>query len=73
MAQQQQSDAPSAAECQEMFNAADIDNDGILSRDELASSEDSATSIKLTKVSPTCPRANFCRTAPANRLVAFAD
>jgi hypothetical protein len=40
VAQQLQSDAPSAAECQEMFKAADINNDGILSRDELASSED---------------------------------
>jgi Ca2+-binding EF-hand superfamily protein len=39
-AQQQQSESPSAAECQELFKAADVDNNGSLSRDELASSED---------------------------------
>jgi Ca2+-binding EF-hand superfamily protein len=37
---QQQSDGPTAAECQAMFKAADIDNNGVLSREELASSED---------------------------------
>jgi hypothetical protein len=29
-----------AAECQEMFKAADINNDDVLSREELATSED---------------------------------
>jgi Ca2+-binding EF-hand superfamily protein len=31
---------PTAAECQAMFKTADLNNDGVLSKEELASSED---------------------------------
>jgi Ca2+-binding EF-hand superfamily protein len=38
----QQSEGMSAQECQSMFKAADLNNDGKLTRDELASSQDLA-------------------------------
>jgi Ca2+-binding EF-hand superfamily protein len=40
--QGQQSQGMSAQECQSMFKAADLNNDGKLTRDELASSQDLA-------------------------------
>jgi hypothetical protein len=58
-AQQQQSDGPTAAECQAMFKAADIDNDGVLSREELASSEDLGEFYQADENVTSVPQSKF--------------
>jgi hypothetical protein len=72
VAQQQQSDAPSAAECQEMFKAADINNDGNLSRDELASSKDLREFYQADENITSVPQSNFCQIAQADVITRSA-